>query len=178
MIPCVWSFMKRRRTKDYIRLLKALIFEANKHGLILKPGQIMIDFELAAKLAFEKIFIGIIVKGCLFHFGQSLFRKFVALGLKTYYIDIKEVQEWFKSIFCLALIPINNVEQQFELLSNQMTLVVCRNFSERSKGKDFLKYFTNTYKSPNCQFPIQMWNHFDNHDERTNNRVEDDNIIL
>ena len=25
------------------------------------------------------------------------------------------------------------------------------------------------------QFPVAMWNHFDNHDERTNNRVEGDN---
>ena len=56
-----------------------------------------------------------------------------------------------------------------------MKYVVCKNFSVRSKGKDFLQYFTNTYKSPNGQFPIQMWNHFDNHDDRTNNRVEGDN---
>ena len=28
MIPCVWSFMKRRRTKDYVRLLDDLISKA------------------------------------------------------------------------------------------------------------------------------------------------------
>ena len=37
------------------------------------PSQAMIDFELAAKKAYEKVFVGIVVKGCLFHFGQSLF---------------------------------------------------------------------------------------------------------
>ena len=80
-----------------------------------------IVFEIATKKAFEKVFIGILVKGCLFHFGQSLFRKFVSLGLKTYYIEKKDVQDWFKSIFCLALLPINSVEQEFELLSIKMT---------------------------------------------------------
>ena len=56
--------------------------------------------------------------------------------------------------------------------------VVCKHFSVRSKGKDFLQYFTNTYKSPYCQFPIHMWNQFDNHDERTINRVEGDNFKM
>ena len=28
MIPCVWSFMKRRRTKGYVRLLNDLISKA------------------------------------------------------------------------------------------------------------------------------------------------------
>ena len=46
--------MKRRRTKDYVNLLKALISEANKFGFILKPSQVMIDFEIATKIAFEK----------------------------------------------------------------------------------------------------------------------------
>ena len=153
--------MKRRRTKDYVKLLETLIKEARKIGLTLKPIQVMIDFEIAAKKAFEKVFIGILVKGCLFHFGQSLFRKFVSLGLKTYYIEKKDVQDWFKSIFCLALLPITSVEQEFELLSIQMTQVVSRNFGtqSRSKGKDFLTYFKNTYCSLECQFPIKMIHH-------------------
>ena len=28
MIPCVWSFMKRKRTKDYVRLFNDLISKA------------------------------------------------------------------------------------------------------------------------------------------------------
>jgi hypothetical protein len=95
--------MKRRRTKDYVKLLETLIKEARKIGLTLKPIQVMNDFEIAAKKAFKKAFIGILVKGCIFHFGQSLFRKFVSLGLKTYYIEKKDVQDWFKSIFCQNL---------------------------------------------------------------------------
>lgn len=57
MIPCVWSFMKRRRTKDYVKLLETLIKEARKIGLTLKPIQVMIDFEIATKKASEKVFI-------------------------------------------------------------------------------------------------------------------------
>ena len=98
--------MKRRRTKDYAKLLEILVKEAQKLGYMLKPGQAMIDFELAANKAYEKVFVGIVVKGCLFHFGQSLFRKFCSLGLKS---REQEVQDWFKAIFCLSLIPIAHV---------------------------------------------------------------------
>ena len=59
--------MKRRRTKDFVKHLETLIKEARKIGLTLKLK-------------------------CIFHFGQSLFRKFVSLGLRTYYIEKKDVQ--------------------------------------------------------------------------------------
>ncbi len=77
----------------------------------------MIDFKIAAKIAFES---GIDVKvlGCLFHFGQNLFKKLCAVGLKQSYLDNKGIQVWFKSVFCLALIPPSNVELQFEVLEN------------------------------------------------------------
>jgi hypothetical protein len=45
--------MKRRRTKDYVKLLETLIKEARKIGLTLKPIQVMIGFEIAAKKAFK-----------------------------------------------------------------------------------------------------------------------------
>jgi hypothetical protein len=87
MIPCAWFFMKRRRTKDYAEVIAALVEEAKKHNLLLKPLQVMIDFELAAQRAFEAKFPGVTVKGCLFHFGQTLFKNFVKVGLKQDYLE-------------------------------------------------------------------------------------------
>jgi len=95
------------------------------------------------------------------------------------------LQVWFKSIVCLALIPIDNVHQQFLTLKNEIfnkifPEVVCGNYM-----KAFLKYFEKTYlgymktgmeKSP--VFPVKMWNHYDNDDDRTNNRIEGDNARM
>jgi hypothetical protein len=79
----------------------------------------MINFEIAAKLAFEQIFPNCIFKGCLFHFSQSLFKKLALIGWKKDYLENIEFQIiLFKSIVCLALIPINNVYQIFEILIN------------------------------------------------------------
>ena len=58
------------------------------------------------------------------------------------------------------------------MLSIEMRQVVSRSLSIRSRGKDFLTYVENTYLKENCRFPKEMWNHFDNHHERTNNHVQ------
>ena len=48
-------------------------------------------------------------------------------------------------------------------------------FDVRSKGKEFIDYFKKTYLDAGVRFPKSIWNHWDNHDDRTNNRVEGDN---
>ena len=70
MLPCVWIFQKRRRAKDYIRILEALKAAARMNEIHLSPEEVMIDFEIAAKIAFETVF-DVKVIGWLFHFGQS-----------------------------------------------------------------------------------------------------------
>jgi hypothetical protein len=42
-IPCVWIFMKRRRTKDYKVVFEKLNFEAEKNNLALNPTSAMIS---------------------------------------------------------------------------------------------------------------------------------------
>jgi hypothetical protein len=73
-ITCVWAFMKRRREKDYLAVFNALKNAANSFGFDLTPKTVMIDFEKAASNAFEKTFPDILVKGCLWHFGRSIFK--------------------------------------------------------------------------------------------------------
>ena len=62
-IPCVWIFMKRRRTKDYKVVFEKLNFEAEKNNLVLNPTSAIIDFELAAKRAYIDTWPYIKVKG-------------------------------------------------------------------------------------------------------------------
>jgi hypothetical protein len=62
--------MKRRRTEDYFQILDVLVTSAKKLNFEIKPTHAMKDFEIATKKAYEKRFPGIIVKDCLFHFGQ------------------------------------------------------------------------------------------------------------
>ena len=81
MFPCARILAKRRRSNDYECIIKVLRTVAARYGYILDPERIMIDFEIAAKKAFEKIFSRCKAIGCLFHFSQSLFKMFCKIGL-------------------------------------------------------------------------------------------------
>ena len=42
---------------------------------VFQPTQVMMDFKQGAIMAFAEEFPGIVVKGCHFHFTQSIWRK-------------------------------------------------------------------------------------------------------
>ncbi|CAF1126652.1 unnamed protein product, partial [Brachionus calyciflorus] len=94
--------------------------EAKVHDISFKPKYIMTDFELAAINSFKSIYPGIQSKGCLFHFYKSLMKKISDLGLKAEYEKNEELTQCFKLIFCLALITINSIDDQFEKLIGSM----------------------------------------------------------
>jgi len=54
-----------------------------KNKLVLSPDTVLTDFESAAIGAYQYHFPNIKVIGCFFHFGQSLYRKIVDIGLKS-----------------------------------------------------------------------------------------------
>ena len=58
----------------------------------MSPTQVMIDFEIAAKQAFEYAFPIVRIKGCLFHFGQTMFKKLINVGLKQEYLENEELR--------------------------------------------------------------------------------------
>jgi hypothetical protein len=135
----------------------------------------MVDFELAVKQAYERTSPGVLVKGCLFHFGQSLFKNVVRIGPKTEYLEIEDFRLWFKKGFCLALIPSVTIESEAVALRNQLLndIVPEHPAITASKASKYWQYFITAYFEG--QYPKTMWCHFDTSFERTNNRVEGDN---
>ncbi len=45
--------------------------------------------------------------GCLFHFGQCLFRKLCDFGLREEYIELENLRNWFKCMISLAFVPLD-----------------------------------------------------------------------
>jgi hypothetical protein len=72
MIPAVWVISKRRRVKNYTQIFHGIKNEAQNLGYVLEPKTIMVDFEREAMIAFQNEFLDVEMKGCIFHFGQSL----------------------------------------------------------------------------------------------------------
>ena len=85
--------MNRRRKNEYNLVLQSIIKEAKSCKIVLKLKTVMMDFEKAAMNSF------IVIKLCLFHFSQSIFRNIVNCGIKTIYTKDEKIKLWFKRIF-------------------------------------------------------------------------------
>ena len=87
-----------------------------KIRLEMKPEIVMLDFEHEAINAFGFHFPFAQIKACFFHLGQSFYRRLCAEGLKEQYKADLELKKWIKKIICLALVPIDQVENCFMTL--------------------------------------------------------------
>uniref|UniRef100_A0A914MFK2 MULE transposase domain-containing protein n=1 Tax=Meloidogyne incognita TaxID=6306 RepID=A0A914MFK2_MELIC len=79
----------------------------------------MSDFECAPLRAIEQVFPAASKSGCMFHMGQSLFRKWRRAGMEAFYADplVGELsRKTFRNILALALIPIEEVRHAFQLV--------------------------------------------------------------
>ena len=116
MIPCAFILMNRRRRIDYEAVIDALIKEASKYDFVLEPKRIMTDLELAAIQAFKAKFPSVQNKACLFHFAQALLKHFTATGyFKIEYNNDVKINNWFRRLFCLSLIPIDRITEVWSI---------------------------------------------------------------
>ena len=51
----------------------------------------------------------------LFLYGHTLFKNLKKLSFVKAYLNDPELQEWFKRVFTLALLPLDSVDTQFQL---------------------------------------------------------------
>ncbi|CAF1124617.1 unnamed protein product, partial [Brachionus calyciflorus] len=150
MVPCCFALMNRRRTRDYNVVLKSIEKAAKENNLVLKPQVIMTDFELAPINAFKSNYQGI-------------------RSLKADYKNNISYSQWFKTFCCLAIVPIEEVDDLFEKILENKTL--------NPKIDKILDYFVGTYLEGS--FSLEMWNYFDtNGTPRTKNNLEGYNSKL
>ena len=132
----------------------------------------MVVYECEKLQAIGETFPNITVKGCFFHFSQSIYRRVQAASLQSKYRNEDEFSIKIRMIPALAFLPINNVAEAFETLEEVMP----------AEAQPILDYFEDTYigrlrrrnrRAP--WFPISMWNM---HERvildlpRTNNSIE------
>ena len=78
------------------------------------PVTVLTDFEVGVINAFLGVFQNVTVPGCLFHFGQSIWRKLQCLRLSLIYNEEVEFSMKIRKIMALAFTPEDDVIDVFE----------------------------------------------------------------
>jgi len=174
VFPLVFCFTSRLTEQTYRTVYQVLKRKAREIGVVLAPEVFMMDFELANMNAARISFVSASIKGCLFHFTQSLYRYLISLGLKQEYEILESpIRKQAIALFALPFIPLEEIVEVFENITEGMD----------PRLDALISYIDSTYvqgplrrrRRVPPRFPPQVWNVYDlvlNGDERTNNAVE------
>uniref|UniRef100_A0A914WSV9 MULE transposase domain-containing protein n=1 Tax=Plectus sambesii TaxID=2011161 RepID=A0A914WSV9_9BILA len=168
-VPALYALMKRKTQTAYRQLFRWLNSALEDNELIGALHTILIDFEPAAKMAFEcelqTADRQISIKGCRFHFGQAVSRNFDKKGLKPLRGD-EVVGAWLRQLLGLPLLPPEFVR----MICNSSLRHHPRIHGYSRQFKNFVAYFENQWLSSDDY--ISHWNHWDNDLCRTTNSAE------
>lgn len=73
--PLVYALLPSKSQQHYERMLTLIKEAAERDATALNFPMALCDFEIAAINAIETVFPDVMVKGCYFHFTQSIIRK-------------------------------------------------------------------------------------------------------
>ncbi|XP_067668191.1 uncharacterized protein [Haliotis asinina] len=162
MMPLVFGLLPNKSSATYYRFFSLLKEKASGLGYQLKPLYIMQDFELGLMKAAGGVFDNVQIKGCYFHYAQSLWRKLQNIGLSIHYQSDSGVRKWFRMLLALPFVPVTQVKDAFMFIKSDTP--------NAQRIEEFVEYFRRTWMDGS--YPLIMWNYFKYDGPRTNNHVE------
>lgn len=165
MLPLIYVLLPNKKAKTYQIMLNLIVAESKRRNLTFQPKEIQIDFEQAVVRAIRSVLPKTSVKGSFFHYTQSIWRNVKKNGLsgKKYVKNIKKI---VRLIMYLPLIKKHHMPQTWQKIKNLI------NIENNEKLLQVKKYFEHTWFSSNSIFSLNMWNHFNNLNRKTNNHLE------
>uniref|UniRef100_A0A914HZB6 MULE transposase domain-containing protein n=1 Tax=Globodera rostochiensis TaxID=31243 RepID=A0A914HZB6_GLORO len=115
MVVCVHALLPGKHRKYYEEVLQ-VIKQAVSPSF---PYAVLLDFEQSEIKAVNNVFKNTSASGCMFHYGQSLVRKWKDLGLEELYGRVDAARSTLRGILSLPLIPPEHVRRAFYLLVDQ-----------------------------------------------------------
>lgn len=174
-IPLVYALLPNKNKNTYKRLLT----ELKKIQTNVEPSTVMMDFETALHISFQEIFENTRIKGCFFHFCQSVWRHIQTIHeVRQKYIEDTMFALNLRQLLALAFVPTQDVVKYFNELLTQNFYVENMNLLQ-----PLINYFEDTWigypyrhnQRKNPKFHLQYWNQYENVLDdlpKTNNNIE------
>lgn len=91
-LPFAYCLLSSKNAVLYSATLNVIVTVATDFGISnIQPQKMMSDFKLPIINLANDIFPGVIISACFFHFCQSLYRRFQALGFQSTYKDKSKI---------------------------------------------------------------------------------------
>lgn len=161
-IPLVFILSCDKAKPTYREIFDILL----NHQPLIKPGLIVLDFELAAVNAAKQVFAGTRIQCCNFHLRKNIIHQLAQKGLKRRYETDAIFANEIRMLLALAYVPVDSVIEAFEYFErNSQTLNPVAQ-SQNENIRDFMTYFVNHYIGKpkkkggrgKPQFPLDLWN--------------------
>jgi len=94
------------------------------------PSSILVDFEKATMNTFSAAYTSATLRGCYFHFCQSVMHKVSDIGLKAEYESNEDARTFIHCLPDLAFVPPEDVLEAFDLLANSMPHSISANVTK------------------------------------------------
>ncbi|XP_066274964.1 uncharacterized protein [Branchiostoma lanceolatum] len=156
-VPLAFALMSRRKKADYQAVLAHI-----KASLPTRAEMVecVLDFEMGMWQALPLAFPDVQIKGCVFHWCQTVWKKAQKLGLQVSYSEDEQVHRWLRRLLALPFLPAEAIVPAFEALY------------ETSRGAltELARYVQSTWIESSVWSP-RRWSVY-KQSVRTNNDVE------
>lgn len=115
-VPSVFVLMSGKKTKDYRKVMRTILDLLPQKP---KVNQVMVDFEKAMQNCLHEVLPDVMVKGCVFHWTQALWRKIKELGLQPAYQSDDGTFKYLHKIIALPFLPASQIPAMFTRLQLQ-----------------------------------------------------------
>lgn len=135
ILPLAYGLMSSKSLECYRILFQNLNDFADASNIVLKPSFVISDYELAAINAVAEEFPETTNSGCLFHLGQSIYRKVQGCGLSNKYATEEGFSIKIRQIAALAFLPPTEITSAWIDLMSDIP----------SEAKDIVQWFDDNY---------------------------------
>lgn len=118
--PLVFCLMSSKSAKAYKAFFLRLTQLSHEFNISLNPKRIIADFEKASVAAAKIHFPSSEFKGCLFHFGQIIWRRVQSNHLVKKYGQNENFNLKIRMIKSLAFVPENEILDYYSVLNNNL----------------------------------------------------------
>lgn len=114
--PIFYVLMSRRTKAAYVALFKYI----EENIVKLEPTSVMSDFERALRSAASDVFLGVIIRGCYFHYSQAIVKYVQHLpDLVTAINGDTALERIFYQFLRLPLLPAHKIQEGLDVLKSQ-----------------------------------------------------------